>query len=91
MPRQAAASGTLLFLLFGPLIWAAHLLVVYAGHASLCATGGRLPLLNAAALPWLLGLVTAGALLLLGCWPHFRLLASSVQESRSWSCRSERS
>lgn len=65
MPRQAPVLGTILFLLFGPLIWAVHLFTVYAGHASLCEAGDRLPLLDADALPWLLGGATAAALLIL--------------------------
>lgn len=35
----ASAVGTMLFVLYGPLIWALHFLVVYGGHASLCAVG----------------------------------------------------
>ncbi len=43
MRREGSIVGTLVFLLFGPLVWALDLLVVYGGHASWCAAGDRLP------------------------------------------------
>jgi hypothetical protein len=54
-----------LFALFGPLTWGVYFLVVYGGHASLCAAGDRLPLIDAGALPLLLVTATVGALVIL--------------------------
>jgi hypothetical protein len=54
--------GTLLFILFGPIVWALHLGISYAAHAALCAAGDRLPLAQSD-LPWLLGATTIGSLL----------------------------
>jgi hypothetical protein len=31
-----STAGTILFVLFGPIVWSLHLLIVYGGHASLC-------------------------------------------------------
>jgi hypothetical protein len=33
--------GIVFAVLFGPIVWAAHLLVLYGAHAVLCATVGR--------------------------------------------------
>lgn len=33
--------GTILAVLFGPLVWAAHLMVLYGAHASVCAAAGN--------------------------------------------------
>jgi hypothetical protein len=56
--------GTILFILFGPIVWAAQLGVSYAAHAALCAAGDRLPL-GAPALPWVLGAAMVVAVLLI--------------------------
>ena len=56
--------GTILFIFFGPIVWAADLGISYAAHAALCAAEDRLPL-GPAALPWLLGAVTVVALFLI--------------------------
>lgn len=71
MKRQASIVGTLVFMLFGPLVWGAQMTLAYAAHASLCAAGDRLPL-GAGALPWVLGGVGLLALVVLGtalAWP----------------------
>ena len=86
----APTIGTVLFVLFGPIVWAGHLLVTYGGHASLCAFGvtsiGRLP-----TLPVLLWSATAAALALLAgglLWPSGvrRLLRveSSLETENRW-------
>ena len=62
---RANVVGTILFILFGPIVWAIHLGVSYAAHAALCAAGDRLPL-GPDALPWILGPATILALLLIG-------------------------
>ncbi|WP_137392235.1 hypothetical protein [Rhodoligotrophos defluvii] len=36
---QRPMLGVFLFLLWGPLLWSLHLLVVYVSHAGLCALG----------------------------------------------------
>lgn len=72
MRREGSIVGTLLFMLFGPLIWAADLLVVYGGHASYCAAGDRLPGDAEAVLPMLLWAATAAAGLIIAAgivWP----------------------
>ena len=72
MRRPAATLGVIVFILFGPLVWAGYFLVIYGAHASLCAAGERLPLLDASALPLLLWGATAVALSLLAAgarWP----------------------
>jgi len=61
---RASVVGTMLFILFGPIVWAAHLGVSYAAHAALCAAGDRLPL-GANALPWVLGAATVVAVLVI--------------------------
>lgn len=50
MNREGSIAGSLVFLTFGPIVWAVHLGITYAGHAALCAvgpaeTGGALPVL----------------------------------------------
>jgi len=64
MTQDGSLLRRMLFLLFGPLVWALHLGLAYAGHASLCAAGERLGL-GPGALPWLLGGLTLAALLAL--------------------------
>ncbi len=61
---RANITGTILFILFGPIVWAAHLALSYAAHAALCAAGDRLPL-GPTALPWVLGAATITAALLI--------------------------
>lgn len=56
MRREGSIVGTLVFMLFGPIVWALHLLVAYGTHASLCATAASEPVANAA-----LHLVLGGA------------------------------
>jgi hypothetical protein len=71
MRGSASIVGALALILFGPIVWAAQFLVVYAGHASLCEAGDRLPV-GSAAIPWLLGIATAAALVVIGAgaaWP----------------------
>lgn len=71
MKRQASIVGTLVFMLFGPLVWGAQMTLAYATHAALCAAGDRLPL-GAGALPVVLGGVSVVALVVLGmalAWP----------------------
>jgi hypothetical protein len=58
MTSRSSIAGTILFILFGPIVWALHFGLSYAGHAGLCAAGDRLPL-GPSALPLLLGTVTA--------------------------------
>jgi hypothetical protein len=65
MRREGSIVGTLIFILFGPIVWALHLMATYAGHASLCDVGaGRPDLL--APLPVVLAAATMVAALLLG-------------------------
>lgn len=64
MTRSGGIVGTILFMLFGPIVWAVHLGVSYALHAALCAADDRLPL-SPSDLPWLLGGATAIAALAL--------------------------
>lgn len=64
MTHDGSLVRRLLFLLFGPLVWALHLGLAYATHAAVCAAGGRLGL-AVGTLPWLLGGVTLTALLAL--------------------------
>lgn len=69
----ASAIGTMLFVLYGPLLWALHFLVVYGGHASLCAVGVEAGVVG---LPLPLALVWAATLLALAgiaaglVWPR---------------------
>ncbi|MGE0716646.1 MAG: hypothetical protein AB7P02_14490 [Alphaproteobacteria bacterium] len=51
-----------LAMLAGPILWAMHFALVYAGHAALCAAGDRLPFVGQATLPWLLAVATAAAI-----------------------------
>lgn len=72
MSREGSIAGTLLFMLFGPLVWALYFLVVYGGHASFCAAGDRLPGMPAEVLPILLAAATAAAMALIAgalLWP----------------------
>jgi hypothetical protein len=71
MAKLIPLHRTILPVLFGPIVWAVHFLIVYGGHASLCAAGDRLPLFDAGSLPWLLGGATILALFLLVA-PLFR-------------------
>ncbi|MGE0717893.1 MAG: hypothetical protein AB7P02_20775 [Alphaproteobacteria bacterium] len=43
----------------GPLLWALHFAFVYATHAGICASGGRIGLAAGEAMPWLLVPATA--------------------------------
>lgn len=38
--REPSTAGTLVFLMFGPLVWAGHLTLVYGGHTLVCLRGG---------------------------------------------------
>lgn len=38
--RYGKAVATILYLLFGPIVWAAHLTVTYGAHTLVCARGG---------------------------------------------------
>lgn len=38
--RHRRAIAAILYLLSGPLVWAAHLTIVYGGHTLACARGG---------------------------------------------------
>lgn len=87
--RTGSIFGTILFVLFGPLVWAGHLLAVYASHASLCEFG-VLDLLGLPIIPMLLAAATAGALALLGAglaWPQRLrgLLAAGVSQGAETS------
>jgi hypothetical protein len=87
MRLAASIAGPMLFVLFGPLIWGGHMLVVYGGHASLCEAGDRLPLLDAAALPWLMMAATIAALTAVAAslvWPAplRQFLLSSASEGQ---------
>jgi hypothetical protein len=62
MTRSSSIVGTLLFIHFGPIVWALHLGFSYAVHAAICEADERLPL-GPAALPWLLGAGTVAAAL----------------------------
>ena len=62
MNREGSTAGSLAFLAFGPIVWALHLTVSYAGHASMCAVG---PAEGSGALQLLLGLATFIALAIL--------------------------
>lgn len=35
--REPSTAGVTIAVLFGPLVWAAHFLIVYGGHAVICA------------------------------------------------------
>jgi hypothetical protein len=37
--RRPSTVGTLVYLLFGLIVWAAHFTIVYGAHASMCANG----------------------------------------------------
>jgi hypothetical protein len=61
-PRHGKAVATLLYLLFGPLVWAAHLTIGYGAHTLACAKGGG-PALAA----WIVSAATAvGVAILIG-------------------------
>jgi hypothetical protein len=56
--------GIVVAVLFGPLVWAAHLAVLYGSHASVCAAAGRAdaslgPLIPVFALATALALILA--------------------------------
>jgi hypothetical protein len=36
-PSNRQGIGTLIFILFGPIVWAVHLTLIYGGQSSLCA------------------------------------------------------
>lgn len=88
--RTGSALRTILFVLFGPIAWAGHLLVVYGGHASLCEFGVR-RLFGLPIIPTLLAAATIAALVLLAAalaWPDrvrtvFRA-GSEVGEENGW-------
>lgn len=88
--ERASTTGAIFFILFGPIVWAGHLLVVYGGHAVLCATGvasnWSLPIV-----PLLLWGTTGAALILLTVgllWaPRLRRLlgvASGIEDQNGW-------
>jgi hypothetical protein len=60
MTKSSSIVGTLIYIHFGPIVWALHLGFSYALHAAICEAGERLPL-SPTALPWLLGAGTAAA------------------------------
>lgn len=65
--KSPSTVGTLVAILLGPLIWAAHFLVVYGAHASLCEAGNRLPGVTASwLLPVLWGATAVAWLLTVG-------------------------
>lgn len=73
MMRSLGILGVMLYLLFGPVVWAAHFSASYAAHAALCASGDRLPLLGVQSLPALLGgatLLASVTLVALVLKPH---------------------
>jgi hypothetical protein len=91
--RTGSMIGTFLFVLFGPLVWAGHLLAIYGSHASLCEFGA-LQLFGLPIVPILLLVATIGALALLAaglCWPRRvqALLRADVGEGeeRGWLTR----
>lgn len=55
--------GIVIAVMFGPLVWAAHLAVLYGTHASICATAGRTGGSLGALIP-VFALATAVALML---------------------------
>jgi hypothetical protein len=72
MSRAEPTLRTSMFVLFGPIVWAVHFLILYGAHASICAAGDRLPLVGREMLPWLFAAATAAALLLVAAallWP----------------------
>lgn len=40
--RRHSVIGTLAYVLFGPLVWAIHIVVIYGGQSMLCAAAGIL-------------------------------------------------
>lgn len=56
--KKPSTTGTLLYLMFGLLVWAAHLTIIYGGHTLLCALG-----FPPQASDWLVIVTTAGAAL----------------------------
>jgi hypothetical protein len=88
--RTGSTFGTILFVLFGPLVWAGHLLVVYGGHASFCEFGMH-RLFGLPIIPTLLAAATVAALVLLAAgllWPDrvravFRA-GADVGEETGW-------
>jgi hypothetical protein len=87
---RAPTFGTMVFVLFGPLIWAGHLLVAYGGHASLCEFE-VLSLWGFPVVPVLLWGATGGALLALIfglLWPGSirRLLRAEndIEDENRW-------
>lgn len=70
--QTRSTFGTILFVLFGPLVWAGHLLAIYGSHASLCEFGVP-ERLGLPIMPMLLAAATIGAMALLGAglaWPE---------------------
>ena len=79
-PADPAVVPSLLYLLFGPIVWAIHLLIVYGAHTVLCAKGlgaVRMVGMNVPALVILLATTVALAVLLIA------LLAPYVGRYRS--------
>jgi hypothetical protein len=80
---EPSATGTLVYLCVGPLVWSAHLLTVYGAHALLCETDAD------PALPALFIIVTtvaAAAALALG-WMLRTPLAALLSVARAASGR----
>ncbi|WP_265518670.1 hypothetical protein [Nitratireductor luteus] len=65
--RKPSTTGTLVYLMFGLLVWAAHLTIVYGGHTLLCALG-----FPPEAASWLVIAATAGAMLVVVCFLTWR-------------------
>jgi hypothetical protein len=78
--------GTLVFLIFGPILWALALTVIYGAQSSLCAFGALPP----AAIALLIGAATLAlgvAAILTLIWPDwlFRRLTGVTAPAEQWS------
>ncbi|GGE49464.1 hypothetical protein GCM10007276_28270 [Agaricicola taiwanensis] len=74
--QHRSATGALVFLLLGPLVWSIHFFIIYAAHASLCALTGGMGTVWITVI--ILAVTALGALALvsaaLGPMPVYRLL-----------------
>lgn len=70
---RAAAAGVLLSIVFGPIIWAVYLLIVYASHATICEAQAAFWIDSQTLLLGIFGVATmasAAAMIAGLLWPH---------------------
>lgn len=70
--QQRSTAGTVLYMLLGPVLWAAHFTIAYAAHWSLCATGlADIRIIGIGIVPMIITLATLAMLAVLA-WASLR-------------------